>query len=143
MCIPPPFLIFMYPVRMPSLMYLIFAKKQRITFFGPPGGRVGWQFFHPNRIRFGKSRSPLFRGLSFLTGFALMAYADLFELFGAYLMLPVSAIFSPTDKMYFICSKGKFRIKFILKLNVSIKFTLKQQRIITKIPHIDIICRHP
>ena len=37
--------LLMYPVQMPSLMYLIFAKKQRITFFDLPDGRVGLKFF--------------------------------------------------------------------------------------------------
>ena len=34
--------LFMYPVQMPSIMYLIlvYAKKQRITFFDPPSRRV-------------------------------------------------------------------------------------------------------
>ena len=35
----------MYPVQMPSLLYLIFAKKQRITFYDPLGRRVGGKFF--------------------------------------------------------------------------------------------------
>ena len=46
---------------MPSLIYLIFAKKQRITFFDPPGG-LGEIFFYriTDRIRFCKSLSPFF-----------------------------------------------------------------------------------
>ena len=34
--------LLMYPVQMPSLMYLIFAKKQRITFFDPPSQK-NWE----------------------------------------------------------------------------------------------------
>ena len=37
--------LLMYPVQMPSLMYLIIAKKQRITFFDPPVGQVGRKIF--------------------------------------------------------------------------------------------------
>ena len=38
----PPFYV---SCTMPSLMHLTFAKKQRTTFFDPPGGRVGQKLF--------------------------------------------------------------------------------------------------
>ena len=59
----PPFDV-QYPVQMLSLVYLIFVKKQRITFFDPPGRRVVQKMFHPDRIRFCKSLSPFFLSLS-------------------------------------------------------------------------------
>ena len=37
--------LLVYPVQMPSLTYLIFAKKQRIMFFDPLGGQVGRKIF--------------------------------------------------------------------------------------------------
>ena len=66
----------MYPVQMPSLMYLIFAKQQRIKFFEKSGGQDGQKNFHPDRIRFCKSLSPLFLGLSAKPIPAEMAYPD-------------------------------------------------------------------
>ena len=44
-------------------MYLIFAKKQKITYFDPLGGQ-GWaKFVHPDGIKFFESHSALFAGL--------------------------------------------------------------------------------
>ena len=47
----PPLLCILYSVQMPFLMYLIFSKKQRITFFDPLYGQVGWTLFYPERIK--------------------------------------------------------------------------------------------
>ena len=74
----------MYNVQMPSLMYLIFAKKQRITFFDPLGGQVEQKF--STLIDFDSSNhwAPFSRAL-----------------------VLVPALFSPTNKIYFICIKKK------------------------------------
>ena len=74
----------MYPVQMPSCMYLIFATKQRIIFFDPPCGLRLGDFFYPDRFKFCKSLSPLFPGLR-ETGFAELAYTNLIQLFCAFL----------------------------------------------------------
>ena len=50
--------LLMYPVQMLSLMNLIFAEKQRITFFGPPASGLG-KFFHPDWVMFCESLGPL------------------------------------------------------------------------------------
>ena len=74
----------MYPVQMPSRMYLIFATKQRIIFFDPPCGLRWGDFFYHDRFEFCKSLSPLFPGLR-ETGFAELAYTNLIQLFCAFL----------------------------------------------------------
>ena len=48
------------PVKMPSLIYhLIFAKKQRITFFDPLGRWVGWNWFLPSLCKILRVIQPL------------------------------------------------------------------------------------
>ena len=69
---------------MPSLMYLIFAKKQRIKIFDPPGGQVGLTFFHPLIILGSLSHFPHFLGLHEELVPAEMAYAYVFEFFGVF-----------------------------------------------------------
>ena len=55
--------LYMYPVQTSSLMYLIFAKKQRIKFFDPQGGRIVQKMFHPDQIRFCESFGLLLQAL--------------------------------------------------------------------------------
>ena len=54
---------------MPSLMYLIFSKKQRITFFDPPGGRAGQIFFTLDDIIIFASHQAPFPGLEWRNWF--------------------------------------------------------------------------
>ena len=96
--------LFMHPVQMLSLMYLIIAKKQKIKFFDPPGRRVGHKLFTLIVLDSVSHKDP-FTGLErnrFLPSWLTWI---LFELFGAFLLSFVLAVFSPTNKMYFICSK--------------------------------------
>ena len=63
--------------------------------------------FHPDCIRVYESLSPVFAGLD-RTGFAEMAYANLFELLGVFLNVVLTSSIFPTKKMYLICSKEFF-----------------------------------
>ena len=75
--------LFMNPVQMLSLLYPIFAKKQWIPFLTHVAGGL-CKFFHTSYIRFCESISPFYwAGAKPVP--AKMAYADLFELFGAFL----------------------------------------------------------
>ena len=68
--------------QIPSLMYLIFAKKQRITFFDPLGSQVGRKLFVADCIKICTLRvtQPLFPGLRdncFLLGWLTRIYLSL------------------------------------------------------------------
>ena len=71
------------------------------------------KIFHPDRIGFCKSLSPFSRAFvqnRFLPRWHSLIFYS--KLLGAFLCRRYSAAFSPTNKMYFICSKEKD--KFIL-----------------------------
>ena len=70
-------------------MYLICAEKQRIAFFDPPVSGL----FHPDRIRFCESLSPL------KPVFYEVASADLLELFGHVFNVVGIGSISPTNKI--------------------------------------------
>ena len=91
--------LLMYPVQMLSLMYwyLIFAKKQRIMFFDPPGGWVGQNFFTLIVLDSANHWAP-FPGL-------LCKTDPLAKFLGTFYIIGTQAAFSPKNKMYFICSK--------------------------------------
>ena len=77
------------PVQMPSFMYLIFSKKQRIKFFDPPGGWVWAKFFFKLiDISFFKSLGPFSRAWVTELVFAASAFTRgrglFFDLFGAF-----------------------------------------------------------
>ena len=71
--------MYMYIVQLPTLMYLIFAKKQRIIFL------THWA---------GGLHSALFLGWSAKPVPGEMDFTDLFELLGTFLMSSVPAVFS-------------------------------------------------
>ena len=108
--------LLMYPVQMPSLMHLIFAKKQK-TFFGLPVGRV-WQncFTLHDRFRFCKSLSPLFPGFSSKPVPAETAKPDFyFKLLGALLCCLYQQYYPPQIK----CISFAVRIKFCFHCSLS------------------------
>ena len=84
--------LLMYPVQMPSLMYLLFAQKQRIRFLTHWVG--GWAKFLTLIVINSANHWAPFPGLLCKTG----SCQDSIVLF-------YSAAFSPTNKMYFICGK--------------------------------------
>ena len=92
---------------MPSLMYLIFAKKQRITFFDPLGGRAGQNFFTLIILDSVNHWAPFSRA-SAKPVLAKTAVWFSFALLGAFLCRRYLAVFSPTNKMCFICSQWNF-----------------------------------
>ena len=85
----------MYPVQMPFFMYLIFSKKAENTIFLPTGW-VWRKNVHPDRIKFCESLSLLFLRYR-ETGLAELAYADLFQMFCAFLAVVGTG--------FFICRK--------------------------------------
>ena len=95
------------PVQMPSLMYLIFSKKQRITFFDPLGGRV-WakKMFTMIKISFYKSLGPFSRVWFWFLPRQL-SQEDYFSIFLALFNKSRRywPVISLANKMFFICSQ--------------------------------------
>ena len=90
-------------------MYLIFSKKQRITFFWPTG-RAGWaKIFHLGRYYyFCKSPGPFSRAWVTKLVFAASVFSGgLFLIYVVFISKSrrYQFVFSPANKMYFICSK--------------------------------------
>ena len=96
--------LLMCPIQMPSLMYLIFSKKQTIHFFDPLGGRVGRKMF--TLFTFScKSLlwPPFFPGLNGRTGNSLIFLRIAWRILCRRYMSHFR--FSPTNKINFICRK--------------------------------------
>ena len=84
------------------------------------------KIFHPDRIGFCKSLSPFSRAFvqnRFLPRWHSLIFYS--KLLGAFLCRRYSAAFSPTNKMYFICSKEKkihtvcrYLILWIVKIHI-------------------------
>ena len=94
------------PIQMPSLLYLIFTKKQRIRFFDPLGGWVGQKNVHLNWVVFLHVAGPPFPGLCVAEPViaALTFCGFSFELLGAFFGVGSVSIFPHKWKIYSICS---------------------------------------
>ena len=121
----------MYPVQMPSLMYLTFSKKQRITFCLPTR-QAGWvKTFSPWLYYILQVTEPPFMVLSEKTGFCQDGSHRFIFIALHILMSSVSAAFSRTNKMYFACSKETllelnlytFNLKVIITLSTTLTAT--------------------
>ena len=101
---------FMYPVQMPSLMYLL-LKSRGECFLTHSVSELGEICLTLIVLDSGSHSAP-FSGAWVKPVPAEMAFTDLFELFGVFLMLSVLAIFSPQMK----CISFAVRKILLLKL---------------------------
>ena len=109
----------MYPVQMQSLMYLIFAKKQRICNTFWPTWWAGWAKFSNLIVYDSVSHSAHFPGLS--AGFCPAGLPEFYFLISwRILMSSVLAVFPPTNKMYLICSNRYGHLQHMVSVSVPI-----------------------
>ena len=97
--------LLMYPVQMPSLMYLIFAKKQRIRFFDPTGGLVGQIFFTLIVLDSVNHWAPFSRAWVQNRFLPRRHRLIFFRIAWHIFMSSVPGSIFPANKMCFICSK--------------------------------------